>query len=285
MKFEDQLIGFAETEIVAKLHAPVGVIIPCFNSEHTVLRAYDSVISQSLIPELIVFVDDASTDSTLDILKKIKTECDCTRVEIIELEVNSGASCARNLGMKLVDTKFFAFLDSDDAWHSEKIRLQYQWMLANPDCTLLAHRSVVDGEESLPDRFSHESFNYSVLKLSFESLLLRNRFSTPSVFLRNNIPFTFDTKLRYAEDYEFWLRIAATGGVVMFSNLPLTILYKSRYGAGGLSSHLWSMQLGVMKVYFKLYKLGFIGLGRLFFHEFISLLAFMRRIVSDFLKW
>lgn len=266
------------------LHAEVGVIIPCFNSEDTVLRAYNSVISQSLLPESIVFVDDASTDSTLDILKKIKAECDCTRVEIIELEVNSGVSCARNLGMKFVDTKFFAFLDADDAWHSEKISLQYQWMLENPDCTLLAHRSVVEGEEQLPGELSQESFNHSVLKFSFDSLLLKNRFSTPSVFLRNNNPFLFDTTLRYAEDYELWLRIATNGGTVMFSNLPLTILYKSRYGAGGLSSHLWSMQLGVMKVYFKMYKLGFIGLGRLFFHEFISFMAFMRRIVLGFLK-
>src|SRR5690606_36158144 len=66
----------------------------------------------------LIIVDDASTDSTLDLLKDI----DCT---ILKNDMNLGVSFSRNLGAKASKGKYLAFLDSDDEWFSFKLQNQF----------------------------------------------------------------------------------------------------------------------------------------------------------------
>jgi len=98
----------------------VSVVIPVFNGSATIERALQSVFRQSSGNYEVIVVDDGSTDSSKDILRKYES-----RITLLTQE-NLGTTAARNLGAKLARGEYLAFLDQDDWWVSEKITTQVQ---------------------------------------------------------------------------------------------------------------------------------------------------------------
>lgn len=91
----------------------VSVIIPVYNREKTVLRAIDSVLSQTYKNVEIIVIDDGSTDNTENVINKIESE----KIRYLKNEVNKGVAYSRNNGLKNAQGEYIAFLDSDDYWY------------------------------------------------------------------------------------------------------------------------------------------------------------------------
>ncbi len=89
----------------------VSVVIPVYNTEEYLDECLNSVENQTLKDIEIICVNDGSTGSVMDILKKHQKSDD--RIKIIEQE-NSGVSAARNRGIIAARGDYIAFLDSDD---------------------------------------------------------------------------------------------------------------------------------------------------------------------------
>ena len=87
------------------------VVIPLFNKEQFVARALNSVIEQSVAPKEILVIDDGSTDKSRTIVDQFTDP----RI-ILYSQANSGASAARNCGIRLARHNHIAFLDADDCW-------------------------------------------------------------------------------------------------------------------------------------------------------------------------
>ena len=100
----------------------VSVIIPCFNSEKTVMRALESVRSQQYQPDEILVYDDASDDDTFALLENYSLRF--PKVSIYRGEENKGVGFARQFLINKATGTFIAFLDSDDAWHPNKLQEQ-----------------------------------------------------------------------------------------------------------------------------------------------------------------
>ncbi|KAG4097282.1 nucleotide-diphospho-sugar transferase [Neocallimastix lanati (nom. inval.)] len=91
---------------------PLSIIVPVYNTGPYLDRCIKSILNQTFKDYELIFVDDASTDNSLDILKKYK-ETD-NRIKIIHLEINKGPGAARNIGMDNAEGEFIGFVDSDD---------------------------------------------------------------------------------------------------------------------------------------------------------------------------
>jgi glycosyltransferase involved in cell wall biosynthesis len=104
----------------------VSVVIPSFNARSTIREALMSVQSQTYRNLDIVIVDDASTDGTLDAVADL-AETD-SRVRLIRREQNGGIPSTRNIGINASRGVYLSFLDADDLWHPDKIRLQVEKM-------------------------------------------------------------------------------------------------------------------------------------------------------------
>ncbi len=88
----------------------VSVIIPVFNVENYIIECLDSILIQNCKIEILV-IDDSSTDSTLEILRRYHSIYN----NVVILEQNhSGPSAARNLGLKYAKGEYIAFVDGDD---------------------------------------------------------------------------------------------------------------------------------------------------------------------------
>jgi len=97
----------------------VSVIIPTYNRELTLARAIDSVLKQDYKNYEILVVDDGSTDKTKEIVNKYPIK----NIKYIRHENNLGGNYARNTGIINSKGKYIAFLDSDDEWHSEFLKV------------------------------------------------------------------------------------------------------------------------------------------------------------------
>ena len=87
------------------------IIIPLYNKAKYIQRAIDSVLNQSFQEFEVIVVNDGSTDSGEEIVKKEYGE----RVMLIN-QANQGVSQARNAGIALAKFDYIAFLDADDYW-------------------------------------------------------------------------------------------------------------------------------------------------------------------------
>ena len=262
---------------------PVSVIIPTFNSSSTIERALESVLLQISVPAQIIVVDDASEDNTVEILEKFCAAHSLLNIKKICLPKNFGPASARNVGWNNATEEFIAFLDADDTWYPQKLAIQYSWMQKNPDVVLSGHRCEFGpiSQTLLNLSESNNQIPYLVQIFTLKSFILRNRLSTPTVMLRRDIPQRFLPGKRYSEDYLLWVEIIARHTVAGFINLPLTRLYKSRYGASGLSGDLWQMQKGELDTLCRLYKASILKLNKLSFLALLALswLKFIKRLL------
>lgn len=104
----------------------VSVIMPTWNSSRFVAESIESVLNQTYRNLELIITDDASTDSTPDILREY-AERDA-RVRIILNEENGGAGRSRNCSIRAARGQYIAFCDSDDRWDPTKIEKQVAFM-------------------------------------------------------------------------------------------------------------------------------------------------------------
>ena len=89
----------------------ISIIIPIYNSEKTISKCIESVISQTYTNIEILLIDDGSTDKSGDICDKFALKDN--RVKVIH-KSNGGVSSARNAGIDIAQGQWIVFVDSDD---------------------------------------------------------------------------------------------------------------------------------------------------------------------------
>ena len=108
----------------------VSVIIPSFNAEDTIQDTVNSVLNQSYKNIEIIIIDDHSTDKTVEIIEEISKAN--SKVQFYVLTENFGGPAKpRNLGIEQSKGEYLAFLDADDIWHPEKLKIQLEYMNSN----------------------------------------------------------------------------------------------------------------------------------------------------------
>jgi len=132
----------------------VSVIVPVYNRPEVVISALQSVLDQTFTDFEVVVVDDGSTPP-LTLPEKIGAD---DRVKIIHLARNQGPSAARNAGARAARGQWLAWLDSDDAWHDDKLSKQMHYLeqLNRPDAMIALatgfeyHHSTGKREQRIP---------------------------------------------------------------------------------------------------------------------------------------
>jgi len=142
----------------SKLNPLVTVVIPNYNGALFLEEAVLSVIEQDYVNKEIIVVDDGSTDNSVEILKAFGP-----KIHLFESK-NCGASTARNIGISMAKGEFIAFLDSDDIWARNKLRLQMGYMRAHDLDLVYCHGQEfgnTDGIDLLHEaKFSGDCYEY-----------------------------------------------------------------------------------------------------------------------------
>ena len=100
----------------------ISVVVPVYNGERYIAEAIDSVLAQEYKNIEIIAVNDGSTDGTEKILRSY------ANVRYLH-QSRKGVSAARNKGIKCSSGEFIAFLDADDLWTKDKLKIQNSFFM------------------------------------------------------------------------------------------------------------------------------------------------------------
>lgn len=198
----------------------VSVVVTTYNQAAYIGAAVRSVLDQTYPEVETVVVDDGSTDGTAGELAPFRD-----RVRYV-YQPNQGIAAARNTGVRHGTGPLVAFLDGDDLWSREKLEIQVEASLRNPDAGLIVVDGVYfDGSQTLSDSlFSADILSRfgdqerSVRLNCYRLLLEKNLITTvsqvlaPRAVLEQAGP--SDTALRLGSDWDLYLRVAASHEVV-----------------------------------------------------------------------
>jgi glycosyltransferase involved in cell wall biosynthesis len=205
----------------------ISVIIPAYNAAAYIERALRSVLNQSRPAEEIIVVNDGSTDATSEILRRYEG-----KIRIIE-QANAGVSAARNAGIRAATGDWIAFLDADDEWLPEKLRLQSELLAANPTLCWITgnflfcrcrenHRQSPAFSEMQISAIQHDLCDKTCFDSYFQAYYYGAAGNTDTMLVRKNKLLEaglFYEGQKIAEDEDVWLRLA-------YLNMKLAVVWK-----------------------------------------------------------
>jgi len=191
------------------------VVVPVYNGAKYLESTLLSLFEQSHPAAEVIVVNDGSTDETGEILQGLATKYE--RLRVYSFANNVGVSRARNYGIEQAESPWCMLFDADDLADPELARTySIEWQLARqtgaePDMLFCA-TVLVDGDNRV---ISGENRFRSVMPDEMLGhLFVRNPIvSCSGVMIRRDAVLSlggFDPELRYSEDWELWLRMAAS---------------------------------------------------------------------------
>ncbi|MDD2358081.1 MAG: glycosyltransferase family A protein [Thiovulaceae bacterium] len=209
----------------------ISVVIPTYNRYEVLKRALASVFAQTYQPSEVIVIDDGSSDETSKIIQDFPSI-------IYRYQNNAGVSSARNLGISLCSYEWIAFLDSDDAWHEEKLALHVSLHKADKELffSYTDEQWIRDGKEmKVPKKFQKFSGDIFSQCLSHCIIAPSSAFIHKKLFEDIGV---FDESLEVCEDYDLWLRLTWKHKVGLIEQ-AMTIKYGGH--TDQLSMKYWGM--------------------------------------------
>ena len=210
----------------------VSVIIPTYNRAEKVVQAVESVFSQTFAEFELIVVDDGSTDDTESKLRPYFSRIQYCR------QANLGVSSARNHGIRLARFNYLAFLDSDDLWLPDKLKVQVAYMEANPDAKICQTDEIwIRNGKRVNPMNKHKKYSGYIFPHCLPLCIV----SPSAVMIKKDYleqAGLFDETFTVCEDYELWLRISRETPVYLIEQ-PLIIKHGGHDDQ--LSRKYWGM--------------------------------------------
>ncbi|WP_339926338.1 glycosyltransferase family A protein [uncultured Cyclobacterium sp.] len=209
------------------------IIIPLYNKARYIQRAIEAVLAQTFQEFEIIVVNDGSTDGGEKLLEGYKDD----RIKIINKK-NQGVSIARNTGIKHANFFYIAFLDADDYWHKNYLKITSDTILKFKDVAMIG--SYYSRTNLLEETGSCEVL---ILRNYFSRAIHNTLFSSSSTIIRKDFfekNEGFKPKLKIGEDLDLWFRAVSFFGKVFFIKEQLVF-----YDLSGSESNLIEKDLKV----------------------------------------
>lgn len=195
------------------------LITVCYNAEASIARTLQSACDQTCHDFENVVVDGASTDGTLDVVRRY----DDLPV-VLSSEPDKGIYDAMNKGIACAQGEVLYFLNADDCLHDPDVLARVARVFhEHPEVDLVWGNVVYDGLDGTTERrtFGHiHPRNLVFLDLNHQGAFARKR-----LFERIGV---FNTDFRINADYDWFLRVLGSGAVWRYEDI-----YIARFHTGG----------------------------------------------------
>ena len=194
----------------------ISVIIPCYNASRFLRECFDSIRNQTIGTQhlQIIFVDDASTDDTWELLKSFEKEFPDS-VCVIHCDKNGRQGTARNIALSRANGEYIQYIDADDWVERDMLMTMYEDAVRN-DSDIVCCCGVRDGADKssaypeLTDGINDkrllidsEDKRRMFLLTSSMGGVTCNKLISRDFLVRNDI--TFPERLAYEDNY--WYNI------------------------------------------------------------------------------
>jgi len=184
----------------------VSVLMSVYNGETYLERSIESVLSQTYRNFEFLIINDASTDSTEDILKKV----DDHRIKVVANSENVGLTKSLNKGIDIARGQYIARMDADDLSLPYRFEIQVDFLEKHPEYAVLGSSYLMIDQEGRTVSLVKVPVDDSQIR---EVLLKQNCFGHGSVMMRTEALRQvggYDERFKCSQDYDLWLRIVET---------------------------------------------------------------------------
>lgn len=182
----------------------ISVIIPTFNRKNFLKEALLSVFNQTFKNYEVIVYDDGSTDNTSELIKQLQQYYP---INYLYSNQNKGPSYARNRAVEAAKGKYIAFLDSDDLWLKNKLKIQHHFVKENQIRICQTDEFWIRDGKKVNPMNKHKKPSGDVFERSLDLCVV-----SPSAVMLEKKLFEenggFDENLPACEDYDLWLRIS-----------------------------------------------------------------------------
>jgi GT2 family glycosyltransferase len=201
----------------------LSLIMPTRNGARYLPAALASVVAQDDRELEVLLVDDGSTDATLRIARQF---ADHIPLRLLQRHAGNWAANT-NFAMRQARGEYLTWLHQDDLWLPGRLAKLRQWAGAFPTAQLLAHPVwFIDRHATCRGRWNFPLAPRQPTLFGAEaaardvagSLLVQNWIATPATLFHADAARRAgyrDEQLWYAADWDFWLKLALAGPVLL----------------------------------------------------------------------
>lgn len=212
--------------------------MPAWNAEATIETAISSVLDQHSVGVHVLVCDDASRDCTRSVVQGLGTK----RIMLLSNTDNLGPGRSRDRAIERATTPWVAFIDADDAWHPQRLRRLLEAGRSTAadvvfDDSMLCHHV---GGQLVPWRRIHGTRAFGGKGTSPRVVRIEDYITSERLLAQPLIRTDFirrhgimHSSRRFAEDAEFYLRLALAGAKFCYVPDPL---YHYRVTPGSLTA-------------------------------------------------
>ncbi len=203
--------------------ADVAIVIPVYNRRSIVLETLDSVARQSIPPRRLIVVDDGSTDGTADSVRGWLARANLPTRTLLRTQPAAGVSAARNHGLRWCgDSRFVAFLDSDDLWPVDFLERTTGLLERRPEAIAVSADRLTVDDAKLRRRRERVA---GIAENATRWLFTRHAGVASCTLFRADAVASqkgFDETLSTGEDAELFLRLSLLGPWLHSPGAPVT---------------------------------------------------------------
>jgi len=190
----------------------ITILLATFNRAHLIAETLDSILAQTYINWECLIVDDHSKDGTEGVIAKYIAQDSRFEYYLKTDNYQPGLSGTRNYGLDLAaerNAEFIQFFDDDDIMHPQKLELQIRPLLASN----ILQFTVCKFQKILENTNGRKIINP---EMNLDSIHFGNSVLTGKVRINSLCPlfrmslinrFRFDESLKYAEEWELFVRM------------------------------------------------------------------------------
>ncbi len=236
----------------------ITIAICLYNKEDYVINTLNSLLEQTMESFNILFIDDASTDNTVDVVEKFIANNDFnSRATIIKLAENKGLANAQQIAIETIQTPFILFFDADDIADKNLLKKLYEKIMEDENLIAVGcYAKYIDIHgNSLPggfyfgnytkNEFMERAKNSKLVLMSIVALFRRECGLKVGGFRLKGFP---EGKIRYQDqsvDLDFWSRMSDLyiDGKYMITLPEVLFFYrKDTSSLSGSKDSLFAMQ-------------------------------------------
>lgn len=224
MAYKNMLVGLNSRMKNPNNNPLVSVIMPAYNAVKYVGQAIESILNQTYKKFEFIIVDDASTDSTLNILKALRKKD--KRIILIQNKNNLGVTKSLNKALELAKGKYIIRMDADDWAYPERFQLQVELMESHPNVVVSgSYIEVCDSKLKTKyiRKYPHDDTNIR------KHIFRYSPFAHPATIWQGNVlrGERYNEVINVSQDYELYFRVGKIG---KFRNFDQPLLKLRMHG-------------------------------------------------------
>jgi glycosyltransferase involved in cell wall biosynthesis len=191
-----------------------------YNGERYLSESVESILNQTFVDFEFLIIDDGSTDETWNILVDYGDQD--RRIVLVRNEHNIGLTKSLNKGLNLARGKYVARQDADDVSLSKRVEVEYEFLEEDDEALLVgSNLEIIDhngrrqgilNRACTPDHVAWWMLFYNYIG-GHSAVLFRR---TAALDIGG-----YDPSIRYAQDYDLWLRLLRLGDLAVLPDVLL----------------------------------------------------------------